>query len=143
MSGKRELAWIVLCALAIPIACGGSSEEGLYGNGNPGSGGVAGSTSLGGSAGVAPTGGSAGVIDSGGAAGADAATEAASSDAAPPPVDSPPPILDAAPEGNNPLACPPSMPAPGSACNVFVNNSDCVYGFKHCVCSITTWLCVP
>lgn len=120
-------------------SCGSSSEDDLYASsgGKGGSGGSAGLTT-GGSAGTIAVGGSAGTIASGGSTG----------DAEPPIVDAAPdvpipPPVDAGPDDNNPAMCPPNMPAPGSACNILINQTDCIYGFKHCVCSISTWLCVP
>jgi hypothetical protein len=144
MTGRAITLAFVL-ALVASAACGSSSEGDLYSGGGtkPGvdasTGGSAGTTASGGAAGIRASGGSAGTIASGGSAGTverDATV-----------VDAPPdvPILpsDAGPDGNDPVACPPTMPAPGAACNIFVNVTDCVYGFKHCVCTVTTWLCVP
>lgn len=137
-----------MVACAVSHACGGSSEEGLYGGSGAKSGidaaldGTAGTIATGGSAGSAgsiATGGSAGsagTIATGGGAGTGPIVDAA------PDVPLPPP-KDAGPDGNDPIACPPLMPQSGSPCNIFVNVTDCVYGFKHCVCTVTTWLCVP
>lgn len=144
MMGRRVATAFVFALFA---ACGSSSEEGLYTgsgghtNGDASVGGAAGSIASGGSiatgggAGSTPTGGSAGNVASGGSAGVPLVD-------AGPDVPTPPPV-DAGPDGNNPVACPPNMPAGGSPCNIFVNVTDCVYGIKHCVCTVTTWLCVP
>lgn len=142
VTGLRAATVIVLTFLA--SSCGSSSEDGLYesaGGTNGVDSGAAGTIATGGSAGTIATGGSAGGVATGGAGGIER-------DAGPPIVDAAPdvavtPPKDAAPDGNNPTMCPPNMPAPGAACNILINQTDCVYGFKHCVCTISTWLCVP
>jgi hypothetical protein len=40
-------------------------------------------------------------------------------------------------------ACPPTKPAIGAPCNIFINNTSCVYGGSNCFCMIATWSCVP
>jgi hypothetical protein len=141
VTGLRAATVIVFTLLA--SSCGSSSEDGLYegAGAKAGSGGSAGITVTGGSAGTIATGGGAGVVATGGAGGIERDAEPPIVDAAPDVPVTPPP--DAGPDGNNPATCPPNMPAPGSACNIFINQTDCVYGFKHCVCSVSTWLCVP
>lgn len=139
MPGTRQLTGVAL-ALLLASACGASSDSGLYGGSGAksGSGGMSGATGSGGAAGVPEIGGSAGVFGSGGSAGVDAAAGSGGSAGAE--VDAS--FADAGPDGNNPVACPPLQPQPGSACNVFINNTDCIYGIKHCVCTISSWLCV-
>jgi hypothetical protein len=128
----------VIAFLFLASSCGSSSEDDLY----SGAGGAhTADASTGGSAGTIATGGSAGSIATGGAGGIER-------DAGPPILDATPdvpvtPPKDAGPDGNNPAMCPPDMPTPGAPCNILVNQTDCIYGFKHCVCSISTWLCVP
>ncbi len=150
-------------ALALVLgACGSSSNEELYGaggqggsqDGSGGSAAGAGGTSAG--AAGAPAAGTSG---SGAAANTDSGSSGAGPDAS---VDAPA-TDDASSEGgpagaggtsgasadasdaqgNDPTKCPPAEPGLGTPCNVLINSADCVYGFRHCVCVISAWTCVP
>jgi hypothetical protein len=138
MGPAQRAAWLFLVLGA--IACGSGSGEALHVGGGSGTGGSGGSSGSGGGGG-GDTGGAGGSPEAGGAGGqtADAGVEDAAAAGGAAGAG-----LDAGVEaGNDPNACPPTKPADGSACNVLINSANCIYGMKNCVCTVTTWLCVP